>query len=116
MSTERIKNTLKITDTTFRDGHQSILATRMRTDDMANIVPEMNRAGFYSVEVWGGATFDVATRFLNEDSWDRPRILKKLMPDTPLQMLLSLWTLIHMLYLGCRKKPPNVLTGCFNIK
>jgi len=60
----------------------------MRTEDMANIAPEMNRVGFHSMEVWGGATFDVASRFLNEDPWDRPRLLKKLMPDTPLQMLL----------------------------
>ena len=82
------KNPLKITDVTFRDGHQSILATRMRTEDMESIAGEMNKAGFYSMEVWGGATFDVPTRFLNEDPWDRPRILKKLMPDTPLQMLL----------------------------
>jgi len=82
------KNPLKITDVTFRDGHQSVLATRMRTEDMASIAEEMNKAGFYSMEVWGGATFDVASRFLNEDPWDRPRILKKLMPDTPLQMLL----------------------------
>lgn len=82
------KNPLKITDVTFRDGHQSIFATRMRTEDMADIAPEMNKIGFYSMEVWGGATFDVATRFLNEDPWDRPRILKKLMPNTPLQMLL----------------------------
>ena len=79
---------LKVTDTTFRDGQQSIFATRMQTEDMSSIAAEMNRAGFYSMEVWGGATFDVATRFLNEDPWDRPRILKKLMPDTPLQMLL----------------------------
>jgi len=55
---------------------------------MAEIAPEMNKTGYYSMEVWGGATFDVPTRFLNEDPWDRPRILKKLMPDTPLQMLL----------------------------
>ncbi len=82
------KNPLKITDTTFRDGHQSSLATRMLTDDMESIAEEMNKAGFHSMEVWGGATFDVATRFLNEDPWERPRILKKLMPDTPLQMLL----------------------------
>jgi len=82
------KNPLKITDATFRDGHQSTLATRMRTEDMEPIAEEMNKAGFYSMEVWGGATFDVATRFLNEDPWERPRILKKLMPDTPLQMLL----------------------------
>ena len=82
------KHPLKITDVTFRDGHQSTLATRMRIEDMVGIAKEMNKAGFYSMEVWGGATFDVATRFLNEDPWERPRILKKLMPDTPLQMLL----------------------------
>jgi len=82
------KNPLKITDLTLRDGHQSNLATRMRTEDMLPIAGEMNKAGFYSMEVWGGATFDVACRFLNEDPWDRPRALKKLMPDTPLQMLL----------------------------
>ena len=81
-------NPVKITDVTFRDGHQSSLATRMRTEDMVGIAEEMNKAGFYSMEVWGGATFDVPTRFLNEDPWERPRILKKLMPDTPLQMLL----------------------------
>ena len=82
------KNPVKITDVTFRDGHQSIFATRMTTADMAAIAPEMNRIGFHSMEVWGGATFDVATRFLNEDPWERPKILKNLMPDTPLQMLL----------------------------
>ena len=82
------KNPLKITDVTMRDGQQSILATRMRTEDMVGIAELMNKAHFYSIEVWGGATFDVATRFLNEDPWERPRILKKMMPDTPLQMLL----------------------------
>jgi pyruvate carboxylase subunit B len=81
-------NPLKVTDVTLRDGQQSILATRMQIGDMVNIAAEMNRAGFHSMEVWGGATFDVATRFLNEDPWDRPRILKKMMPGTPLQMLL----------------------------
>jgi len=82
------KNPIKITDTTFRDGQQSILATRMQTGDMKGIAAEMSRAGFYSLEVWGGATFDAAIRFLNEDPWERLRILKKLIPDTPLQMLL----------------------------
>jgi pyruvate carboxylase subunit B len=82
------KNPLKITDVTLRDGHQSSLATRMITQDMAEIAPEMNKTGYYSMEVWGGATFDVPTRFLNEDPWERPRVLKKLMPKTPLQMLL----------------------------
>ena len=74
-----VENPLKITDVTFRDGHQSSLATRMRTQDMEAVAEEMNKAGFYSTEVWGGATFDVATRFLNEDPWERPRLLKKLM-------------------------------------
>jgi len=83
-----VRNPLKITDVTFRDGHQSSIATRMRTEDMEPVASEMNKVGFYSMEVWGGATFDVATRFLNEDPWERPRILKKLIPDTPLQMLL----------------------------
>jgi len=82
------KNPVKICDTTFRDAHQSSFATRMRIDDMESIAPEMNKVGFYAMEVWGGATFDVCTRFLNEDPWDRVRLLKKLMPDTPLQMLL----------------------------
>ncbi|MFC1860173.1 pyruvate carboxylase subunit B [Chloroflexota bacterium] len=82
------KSSVKITDVTFRDGHQSSLATRMRTEDMEAIAEEMDKAGFYSMEVWGGATFDVATRFQNEDPWARPRILKKLMPNTPLQMLI----------------------------
>jgi len=82
------KNPVKICDTTFRDGHQCTLATRMRTEDMEWMASEMNQCGFYSMEVWGGATFDVPHRFLGEDPWDRPRKLKKLMPDTPLQMLL----------------------------
>jgi len=82
------KNPVKITDTTFRDAHQSSFATRMRIEDMEPIAAEMNKVGFHAMEVWGGATFDVCTRFLNEDPWDRVRILKKLMPDTPLQMLL----------------------------
>ncbi len=97
---------LKITDVTFRDGHQSNLATRMRTEDMAGIAEEMNKAGFYSMEVWGGATFDVPTRFLNEDPWERPRILKKLMPDTPLQMLLRGQNLV-----GYRHYADDVVTA-----
>jgi pyruvate carboxylase subunit B len=84
----KAKNAVKICDTTFRDGHQSTLATRMRTEDMEWIAPEMNKCGFYYMEVWGGATFDVAHRFLGEDPWERPRTLKRLMPATPLAMLL----------------------------
>ncbi len=82
------KKPIKITDTTLRDGHQSCLATRMRTEDMVPIAEELDKVGFHSVEVWGGATFDVAHRFLGEDPWERPKVLKKLMPKTPFQMLL----------------------------
>jgi len=82
------KKPVKITDTTLRDGHQSTLATRMRTEDMVPIAAELDQVGFYSVEVWGGATFDVTHRFLGEDPWERVRVLKKLMPKTPFQMLL----------------------------
>ena len=84
----KAKNPVKICDTTFRDAHQSSVATRMRTEDMEWMAPEMSKCGFYSMEVWGGATFDVPHRFLGEDPWDRPRKLKKLMPNIPLQMLL----------------------------
>ena len=79
---------VKITDTTFRDGHQSTLATRLRTEDMLPIADKMDAVGFHSMEVWGGATFDVATRFLNEDPWERLVELKKRIKKTPLQMLL----------------------------
>ena len=81
-------NPIKITDTTFRDAHQSLMATRLRTADMEPIAAEMDSVGFYSMEVWGGATFDVTTRFLAEDPWERLRTLKGLMPITPLMMLL----------------------------
>ncbi len=100
------QNPLKITDVTLRDGHQSTLATRMRTEDMEAIAEEMNKAGFFSMEVWGGATFDVPTRFLNEDPWERPRILKRLMPDTPLQMLLRGQNLV-----GYRNYADDVVTA-----
>lgn len=79
---------LKITDTTFRDAHQSLMATRLRTEEMEPIAEMMDSSGFHSLEVWGGATFDVTTRFLAEDPWDRLRTFKRLMPKTPLQMLL----------------------------
>ncbi|MCX8213466.1 MAG: pyruvate carboxylase subunit B [SAR202 cluster bacterium] len=79
---------IKITDTTLRDGHQSLMATRLRMEDMEPIAARMDAIGFHSMEVWGGATFDVATRFLAEDPWERLRTFKRLMPNTPLQMLL----------------------------
>ncbi len=86
--TSEAYNPVRITDTTFRDGHQSTLATRLRTSDMLPIAEKMDEAGFHSMEVWGGATFDVATRFLNEDPWERLVELKKRIKKTPLQMLL----------------------------
>jgi pyruvate carboxylase subunit B len=77
-----------ITDTTFRDGHQSTLATRLRTEDIIPIAEKMDEIGFHSMEVWGGATFDVAIRYLNEDPWLRLAEIKKRVRNTPLQMLL----------------------------
>ena len=79
---------VRFTDTTFRDGHQSTLATRLRGDHIFPVAEELDQVGFWSLEVWGGATFDVPTRFLNEDPWERLRRLKSLVKKTPLQMLL----------------------------
>ncbi len=106
MTSDVNKNPLKITDLTFRDGHQSLLATRVRTKDLEAIAPEMDKAGFWSMEIWGGATFDVMTRFLNEDPWERIRILKKLMPHTQLQMLLRGQNLV-----GYRNYADDVVTA-----
>ena len=77
-----------ITDTTFRDAHQSLMSTRMNTEDILGIASKVDDIGFHSAEVWGGATFDSAIRFLNEDPWERLEKIKDLMPKTPLQMLL----------------------------
>ena len=79
---------LGITDVILRDAHQSILATRMRLDDMLPIADKLDRVGFWSVESWGGATFDACIRYLGEDPWHRIRALKKAMPNTRQQMLL----------------------------
>jgi pyruvate carboxylase subunit B len=79
---------VKITDTTFRDSHQSLLATRMRMRDMIPVIEKMDEVGFFSLEVWGGATFDTCIRYLNEDPWERIRTFKKYMKNTPTQMLL----------------------------
>jgi pyruvate carboxylase subunit B len=79
---------IKIQDNTFRDGHQSIYATRMKTEDMIPIAEEMDNCGFWAMEVWGGATFDTMHRFLDEDPWMRPKILKKYVKKTPFSMLL----------------------------
>ncbi|KPK11396.1 MAG: pyruvate carboxylase subunit B [Acidithiobacillales bacterium SG8_45] len=82
------KDKVLITDLTLRDGHQSLIATRMRTDDMVPILGKMDSAGFWSLEAWGGATYDACLRFLKEDPWERLRKLKEGLPNTPIQMLL----------------------------
>src|SRR5690606_19669217 len=71
-----------------RDAHQSLIATRMKTEDMLPIADKIDKVGFYSLEVWGGATFDACLRFLNEDPWERLRKLRKTIKNTKLQMLL----------------------------
>ena len=78
---------INITETVLRDAHQSLIATRMTMDEMLPILSKMDKVGYYSAEVWGGATFDSCIRFLNEDPWDRLRIIRKNMPNTKLQML-----------------------------
>jgi pyruvate carboxylase subunit B len=95
---------VKITDTTLRDGHQSLFATRMRTEDMIPIAEKIEEMGYHSVEMWGGATFDVMHRFLAEDPWERIRTLKKYMPTTPFQMLLRGQNLV-----GYRNYPDDVV-------
>jgi len=79
---------VKIVDTVFRDAHQSLIATRMKTEEMLPIAEKMDKAGYYALEIWGGATFDSCLRFLNEDPWDRLREMRKAFKNTKLQMLL----------------------------
>jgi pyruvate/oxaloacetate carboxyltransferase len=95
---------LKITDTILRDAHQSLLATRMRTADMLPITEELDQVGFHSLEMWGGATFDSAMRFLGEDPWERLRQLRRALPHTRLQMLLRGQNLV-----GYRHYPDDVV-------
>lgn len=82
------KNPVKITDVVLRDAHQSLFATRLRIDDMLPIAEKLDQVGYWSIESWGGATFDACIRYLGEDPWDRIRELKKAMPKTQQQMLL----------------------------
>lgn len=78
---------LKITETSLRDGHQSLIATRLTTEEILPILTEMDNAGFYSMEVWGGATFDTCLRYLKEDPWERLRKIRAIVKNTKLQML-----------------------------
>ncbi|MGT2667177.1 oxaloacetate decarboxylase subunit alpha [Streptococcus rifensis] len=79
---------IRFTETVLRDAHQSLMATRLRTDEMLPIMADIDRAGYNALECWGGATFDASVRYLNEDPWERLRQFKKNAPNTPLQMLL----------------------------
>ncbi|MEW6546826.1 MAG: oxaloacetate decarboxylase subunit alpha [Bacillota bacterium] len=101
MSTTRA---VRITDTTLRDGHQSLLATRLRLEDMLPIIEKMDRVGFHSFEVWGGATFDSCLRFLGEDPWERLRALRRAFKNSRLQMLLRGQNLV-----GYRHYPDDVV-------
>ena len=95
---------IQVTDVTLRDGHQSIMATRMRTDHIKQMIGMLDDIGFAALEVWGGATFDVMTRYLNEDPWQRIRDLKKVAPKTPFMMLLRGQNLV-----GYRNYPDDVV-------
>ena len=95
---------VKITDTTLRDAHQSLYATRLRTEDMIPLAQAIDECGFFSVEAWGGATFDTCIRFLNDDPWDRLRSLKAELRNTPIQMLLRGQNLV-----GYRHYPDDVV-------
>ena len=85
---QKPKARVGIMETAFRDAHQSIMATRLRTDDMLPICEAMDEVGYHSIEMWGGATFDSAMRFLNEDPWERLRQIKKRLKNTKTQMLM----------------------------
>jgi oxaloacetate decarboxylase alpha subunit len=85
--TTKVKNPLGITELVLRDAHQSILATRLRIEDMLPICAKLDQVGYWSIESWGGATFDACIRYLGEDPWERLRLLKAAMPNTPQQML-----------------------------
>ncbi len=89
---------IKITDTSLRDGHQSLWATRMSTEDMLPVLEDIDRVGYHSLEVWGGATFDVCIRYLKEDPWERLRTIRKIIKNTPLQMLLRGQSLVGYMH------------------
>jgi pyruvate carboxylase subunit B len=99
-----VSRKVKITDTTLRDAHQSLIATRLRTEDMLPLARDLDQCGFFSVEAWGGATFDSCIRFLNDDPWDRLRALKSELKNTPIQMLLRGQNLV-----GYRHYPDDVV-------
>ena len=94
MSNKENNQPVEVTELVLRDGHQSLFATRMRIDDMLPIAEKLDQIGYWSMESWGGATFDACIRFLGEDPWERIREIKKVMPNTPQQMLLRAQNLL----------------------
>ncbi|MGL4669456.1 MAG: sodium-extruding oxaloacetate decarboxylase subunit alpha [Methanobacteriaceae archaeon] len=96
---------VKLTETAFRDAHQSLLATRMRARDMMPIAEELDKVGYFSLEAWGGATFDTCIRYLNEDPWERLRMLKEKVEKTPIQMLIRGQNLV-----GYKHYPDDIVT------
>ncbi|WP_303247369.1 sodium-extruding oxaloacetate decarboxylase subunit alpha [uncultured Methanobrevibacter sp.] len=96
---------VRFTETALRDAHQSLLATRMRTRDMVPVAEELDKVGYYSIEAWGGATFDTCIRYLNEDPWERLRQLKSEITRTPIQMLLRGQNLV-----GYKHYPDDIVT------
>ena len=94
----------RVTETVFRDANQSLIQSRMRTEDMVAVAPDLDRVGYYALEVWGGATFEACLRYLNEDPWQRLRDLKQVVLDTPLQMVLRGQNLV-----GYKSYPDDVV-------
>jgi len=103
------RSAVRVTETALRDGHQSLLATRMRTEDMIPILKKMDQVGYWSVEMWGGATFDSCLRFLREDPWERLRLIRKHMPNTRLQMLMRGQNIV-----GYRHYPDDIVEQFIN--
>lgn len=101
---------IKITDTTLRDAHQSLWATRMRLEDMVPVLKDLDEVGYHSLEVWGGATFDVCLRYLGEDPWERLRTIRRHVKKTPLQMLLRGQSLV-----GYQHYPDDVVREFINL-
>src|SRR5512142_1564581 len=102
----KAKNPIKIMDLSLRDGHQSLFATRGRTEDMIPVAERLDEVGFWALETWGGATFDTMHRFLNEDPWERLRTLKRYAKKTPFSMLLRAQNLV-----GYRNYADDVATA-----
>ena len=114
---EQVKKPLKITETVLRDAHQSLIATRMTTEEMLPILADLDNVGYYSLEAWGGATFDACMRYLNEDPWERLRKIRERVKNTKLQMLFRGQNILGYRHypmtwwnISCRSRLPMALT------